>query len=35
MYAFDGTGKTHLSREFKPLIAPKANGSEGDDQRVA
>lgn len=25
IYAFNGTGKTRLSREFKQLIAPKAN----------
>ncbi len=29
IYAFNGTGKTRLSREFKQLIAPKDNGSEG------
>src|ERR1035437_793037 len=28
IYAFNGTGKTRLSREFKQLIAPKADGSE-------
>lgn len=26
IYAFNGIGKTRLSREFKKLIAPKANG---------
>lgn len=31
IYAFNGTGKTRLSREFKQLIAPKTNGSAGDD----
>lgn len=31
IYAFNGVGKTRLSREFKQLIAPKANGTEGDD----
>ncbi|MGF6655345.1 wobble nucleotide-excising tRNase [Paraburkholderia youngii] len=31
IYAFNGTGKTRLSREFKKLVAPKNNGSEGDD----
>ncbi|WDH25428.1 anticodon nuclease [Pseudomonas chlororaphis] len=31
IYAFNGTGKTRLSREFKQLIAPKNNGGEGDD----
>lgn len=30
IYAFNGTGKTRLSREFKQLIVPKANGAEGD-----
>lgn len=32
LYAFNGIGKTRLSREFKELIAPKANGIEGDDE---
>lgn len=31
IYAFNGTGKTRLSREFKQLIAPKDGGGEGDD----
>lgn len=31
IYAFNGTGKTRLSREFKQLVAPKNNGSEGDN----
>ncbi|HCM1915597.1 TPA: AAA family ATPase [Salmonella enterica subsp. salamae serovar 28:r:e,n,z15] len=31
IYAFNGTGKTRLSREFKKLIAPKNDESEGDD----
>lgn len=31
IYAFNGTGKTRLSREFKQLIAPKTDGSVGDD----
>ncbi|KLV04486.1 anticodon nuclease [Photobacterium aquae] len=30
IYAFNGTGKTRLSREFKQLVAPKGNG-EGDE----
>jgi hypothetical protein len=30
IYAFNGMGKTRLSREFKKLIAPKGNG-DGDD----
>ncbi|WP_026065369.1 hypothetical protein [Paenibacillus sp. ICGEB2008] len=25
IYAFNGTGKTRLSREFKSLVAPKAD----------
>ena len=32
IYAFNGMGKTRLSREFKKLIAPKANGGEDDDE---
>ncbi|HEI6833086.1 TPA: AAA family ATPase [Yersinia enterocolitica] len=32
IYAFNGTGKTRLSRDFKQLIAPKINGGEGDDE---
>ena len=32
IYAFNGTGKTRLSRDFKQLIASKANGGEGDDE---
>lgn len=32
IYAFNGTGKTRLSRAFKQLIAPKANGDEGGDE---
>jgi len=31
IYAFNGIGKTRISREFKELIAPKANGIEDDD----
>ena len=31
VYAFNGAGKTRLSREFKRLIAPKTNGGEGND----
>ena len=30
IYAFNGVGKTRLSREFKQLIAPKADGIEGE-----
>ncbi|MDO5609718.1 MAG: AAA family ATPase [Pseudomonadota bacterium] len=32
IYAFNGSGKTRLSREFKRLIAPKTNGEESDDE---
>ena len=31
IYAFNGTGKTRLSREFKELIAPKNEGDEIGD----
>lgn len=31
IYAFNGTGKTRLSREFKQLIVPKTNGEMGDE----
>lgn len=35
IYAFNGTGKTRLSREFKELIAPKEdNGEEQEDSGV-
>ena len=32
IYAFTGTGKTRLSREFKQLVAPKGFG-EGDEEK--
>ncbi|UAN51629.1 MULTISPECIES: anticodon nuclease [unclassified Serratia (in: enterobacteria)] len=32
IYAFNGTGKTRLSREFKALIAPKNSGDEQVDE---
>jgi len=32
IYAFNGTGKTRLSREFKQLIAPRADGDEEAEQ---
>lgn len=32
IYAFNGTGKTRLSRDFKQLIAPKENGNEDGDE---
>ncbi|WP_352232060.1 hypothetical protein [Xenorhabdus bakwenae] len=31
IYAFNGTGKTRLSREFKQLIAPKIDNDESND----
>ncbi|EKO4006468.1 anticodon nuclease [Vibrio fluvialis] len=33
IYAFNGTGKTRLSREFKQLVAPKSNGE--DDEAIS
>lgn len=35
IYAFNGTGKTRLSREFKELIAPKEIGEEDLEQQVS
>ncbi len=32
IYAFNGTGKTRLSRVFKELIAPKNDSDEGSDE---
>ena len=32
IYAFNGTGKTRLSREFKELIAPKRNDAEEQEE---
>jgi len=32
IYAFNGTGKTRLSRKFKQLIAPRADDNEGDNE---
>jgi len=32
IYAFNGTGKTRLSREFKKLIAPNNDEDEGSDE---
>ncbi|WP_418423342.1 AAA family ATPase [Alistipes sp.] len=32
IYAFNGTGKTRLSREFKESVAPKSNGAENQDE---
>ena len=33
IYAFNGSGKTRLSREFKNLIASKAEEDEEDERR--
>lgn len=35
IYAFNGTGKTRLSREFKRLIAPKGEGEEAQASDLA
>lgn len=35
IYAFNGTGKTRLSRAFKELIAPKAEGEEPQASALA
>lgn len=35
IYAFNGTGKTRLSREFKQLIAPKTEGGKDGDETDA
>ncbi|MEQ1683384.1 MAG: AAA family ATPase [Burkholderiaceae bacterium] len=35
IYAFNGTGKTRLSREFKHLISPKAEGDEAQSSDLA
>jgi AAA domain len=32
IYAFNGTGKTRLSQEFKKLVASKTDGNEGDNE---
>lgn len=32
IYAFNGMGKTRLSREFKQLVAPKSDGGEEGDE---
>ena len=34
LYAFNGVGKTRLSREFKALISPKSNSDEDNDAKV-
>ena len=33
IYAFNGVGKTRLSREFKDLIAPKTEGDEAEEDK--
>jgi hypothetical protein len=35
IYAFNGTGKTRLSREFKQLVSPKAEGEEAQASELA
>jgi hypothetical protein len=36
IYAFNGTGKTRLSREFKQLVAPKSgDGEDGSSDKLA
>jgi energy-coupling factor transporter ATP-binding protein EcfA2 len=35
IYAFNGTGKTRLSKEFKQLISPKAEGEEAQSSDLA
>ncbi|NBW50659.1 MAG: anticodon nuclease [Betaproteobacteria bacterium] len=35
IYAFNGTGKTRLSREFKQLISPKVEGEEAQASELA
>ena len=35
IYAFNGTGKTRLSRAFKELIAPKVEGEEAQSSDLA
>ena len=35
IYAFNGTGKTRLSREFKHLISPKTEGDEAPSSALA
>lgn len=34
IYAFNGTGKTRLSREFKELVSPKQEDAEEDDKVI-
>ena len=34
IYAFNGVGKTRLSREFKELVAPKTEGKEAEEEKL-
>ena len=34
IYAFNGVGKTRLSREFKELVAPKTEGEETEEEKL-
>ena len=34
IYAFNGVGKTRLSREFKELVAPKTEGEEEEEKPI-
>src|SRR5699024_11818901 len=34
IYAFNGTGKTRLSKEFKKLVAPKAMNEDEDEEGI-
>lgn len=34
IYAFNGVGKTRLSREFKELVVPKTEGEEAEEEKL-
>lgn len=34
IYAFNGVGKTRLSREFKELVTPKTEGEEAEEEKL-
>ena len=34
IYAFNGVGKTRLSREFKECVSPKSHDSEGEESKI-
>ena len=34
IYAFNGVGKTRLSREFKELVAPETEGEEAEEEKL-